>query len=176
MWDFATVPMQDADMACRELDRSINELGLRGVQIGSNVNGLNLGDAQFRPFFRHCAELGIAVFIHPWQMMGQDDMKKYWLPWLVGMPAETARAAASLVFSGLFQELPALKGKIALAHGGGSFPWTIGRMDHGHAVRPDLCAIDNTNSPSHHLRDFSLRYPYSRCLGLSRVERIGGHE
>jgi aminocarboxymuconate-semialdehyde decarboxylase len=139
-----TVPMQSPDLAIKELERS-KKLGLAGVQIGTNVNQKNLGDDEFFEFFQACEEIGMAVFVHPWEMMGEDDMKKYWLPWLVGMPAESSRAICSLIFSGVLEKLPALR--ICFAHGGGSFPATIGRIEHGFNVRPDLCAVDNPHSP-----------------------------
>jgi aminocarboxymuconate-semialdehyde decarboxylase len=82
-------------------------------------------------------------------MMGQKDMQKYWLPWLVGMPAETSRAICSLIFSGTLEKLPKLR--ICFAHGGGAFPATIGRIEHGFDVRPDLCAVDNPHSPRKYL-------------------------
>ena len=114
-----TVPLQDAGLAVRELERC-RAIGLAGVQIGSNVNQSNLGEPQFFEFFKACEELGMAVFVHPWEMMGEAEMQKYWLPWLVGMPAETSRAICSLIFSGMLEKCPNLR--ICFAHGGGSFP------------------------------------------------------
>ena len=143
-----TVPMQDTELAIKELERC-KEIGLAGVQIGTNVNQLNLGEPQFFEFFAACEELGMAVFVHPWDMMGERDMQKYWLPWLVGMPAEVSRAICSLIFSGTLERLPNLR--ICFAHGGGSFPATIGRIEHGFNVRPDLCAVDNPHSPRKYL-------------------------
>lgn len=146
-----TIPMQDTDLAIKELER-LKALGFPGVQIGSNVNQLNLGEAQFYPIFEACAALDMAVFVHPWEMMGEADMKKYWLPWLVGMPAETARAAASLIFSGVLERLPKLR--VCFAHAGGSLIPTIGRLEHGFNCRPDLVAVDNPISPRHYLGKF----------------------
>ncbi|MEN9415361.1 MAG: hypothetical protein RLZ62_1665 [Bacteroidota bacterium] len=143
-----TVPMQHTGLAVRELQR-LKELGVPGVQIGSNINGLNLSEVQFFPFFEACQELDMAVFVHPWEMMGEADMKKYWLPWLVGMPAETARAACSLIFGGVLERLPRLR--VCLAHAGGSLIPTIGRIEHGFNCRPDLVAIDNPVTPRHYL-------------------------
>jgi aminocarboxymuconate-semialdehyde decarboxylase len=143
-----TVPMQHTDLAVTELQR-LKELGVPGVQIGSNINGLNLSEVQFFPFFEACQELDMAVFVHPWEMMGEADMKKYWLPWLVGMPAETARAACSLIFGGVLERLPRLR--VCLAHAGGSLIPTIGRIEHGFNCRPDLVAIDNPVTPRHYL-------------------------
>lgn len=143
-----TLPMQDARLAVRELERA-KKIGLAGVEIGSNVNQKNLSEPEFFDVFAACAELGMAVFVHPWEMMGMAEMRKYWLPWLVGMPAETSRAICSLIFSGVFEKLPRLR--IAFAHGGGEFPATIGRIEHGFQVRPDLCAVDNEKNPREYL-------------------------
>ena len=143
-----TLPMQDPKLAVAELERC-KQIGLAGVQIGTNINQLNLGETQFYEFFTACEDLGMAIFVHPWEMMGEADMQKYWLPWLVGMPAEVSRAICSLIFSGVLECLPRLR--ICFAHGGGSFPATIGRIDHGFNVRPDLCAMDNPHSPRRYL-------------------------
>ncbi|NJO01910.1 MAG: amidohydrolase, partial [Bacteroidia bacterium] len=144
-----TLPMQDTDLAIAELDRCKTELGMVGVQIGSNINQLNLNEAQFFPIFEACQHLGMAVLVHPWEMMGKAQTNKYWLPWLVGMPAETARAIASMIFGGVFEKLPTLR--VAFAHAGGSFLPTIGRLEHGFQARPDLVAIDNPVSPRQYL-------------------------
>jgi aminocarboxymuconate-semialdehyde decarboxylase len=146
-----TVPMQDTKLAVKALE-DCKKMGLKGVQIGSNVNQLNLDEPQFYDFFAACQELEMAVFIHPWEMMGEGNMQKYWLPWLVGMPAETSRAICSLIFGGIFEKLPRLR--VAFAHGGGSFPSTIGRIEHGFACRPDLVAIDNQVNPRTYVGKF----------------------
>ena len=142
-----TLPMQDTDLAICELERC-KQLGLAGVQIGTNVNQLNLGEPQFFDIFAACERLGMAVFVHPWDMAGERDMQKYWLPWLVGMPAEVSRAICSLIFSGTLERLPNLR--IMFAHGGGAFPATIGRIEHGFNVRPDLFT-DNAHGPRKYL-------------------------
>ena len=148
-----TVPLQDTKLAIKELERS-QKIGFAGVQIGSNVNQMNLGEPQFFEFFAACESLGMAVFVHPWEMMGERDIQKYWLPWLVGMPAETSRAICSLIFSGTLEKLPDLR--ICFAHGGGSFPYTLGRIAHGFEVRPDLVAIDSERNPREYLGKFWL--------------------
>lgn len=147
-----TVPLQDIDLAIREMERCVRELKMPGIEIGSNVNQVNLSDSRFDPFWQAAEELNCSILIHPWEMMGENDMMKYWLPWLVGMPAETSRAICSLIFAGVFQKFPKLK--FAFAHGGGSFPATVGRVEHGFKVRPDLCAIDNTVNPRDYLGHF----------------------
>ena len=148
-----TVPMQNPDLAIQELIRC-KEIGLRGIQIGSHINDWNLDRAELFPIFQKCEELEMSIFVHPWDMMGKEKMEKYWLPWLVGMPAETSLAICSMIFGGVFERLPNLK--VAFAHGGGSFPATIGRIEHGFNVRPDLCAIDNNVNPRDYLGNFYL--------------------
>jgi aminocarboxymuconate-semialdehyde decarboxylase len=147
-----TVPLQDIDLSIKEMERCVKVLKMPGLEIGSNINGKNLSDTYFDPFWQAAEELGCCIFVHPWEMMGENDMTKYWLPWLVGMPAETARAIASMIFGGVLTRYPKLR--VAFAHGGGSFPFTIGRIEHGFNVRPDLCAIDNPINPREYLGKF----------------------
>lgn len=152
-----TIPMQDADLAIRELERCVappgrGGLGLPGVQIGTNVNGLNLNAPQLFPIFEAAAALDAAVFVHPWEMLGRERMSQYWLPWLVGMPAETCLAICSMMFGGVFERLPRLR--ICFAHGGGSLAFTLGRIQHGFEARPDLCAVDNRVPPREYLAHY----------------------
>lgn len=147
-----TVPMQDPDLAIVEMLRCVNELHFPGLQIGTNINGKNLSDKIFFPFYEAAEKAGCAIFIHPWEMMGENQMQEYWLPWLVGMPAETSRAICSLIFGGVMEKFPKLR--IAFAHGGGSFPITIGRIRHGFDVRPDLVAKDNAIDPKNYIGRF----------------------
>jgi len=149
-----TIPMQNIDLAIQEMDRCINELNFPGIQIGSNVNGENLNEEKFDPIFEHAEKINCSIFVHPWEMMGTKEINKYWLPWLVGMPAETSRAICSLIFGGVLEKYPNLK--FAFSHGGGSFPFTLGRIDHGHTMRPDLCAIDNRTLPSEYIGKFYI--------------------
>ena len=144
-----TVPMQAPDLAVKELERCVKELGMAGIQIGSNVDGWNLHVPELYPVWEAAEELGASIFVHPWEMMGREKMPRYWLPWLVGMPAETSLAICSMIFGGIFERYPLLK--VAFAHGGGSFPATIGRIEHGFNVRPDLCAVDNPINPRNYL-------------------------
>lgn len=146
------IPMQAPDLAIQELERCL-QIGLAGIQIGSHVvNDWNLNSPALFAVFEAAAELGAAVFVHPWDMLGQDRMKLYWLPWLVGMPAETALAICSMIFGGIFEKFPKLK--VAFAHGGGSFPAAIGRIEHGFKVRPDLVAVHNNVNPKQYLGKF----------------------
>ena len=147
-----TVPMQDARLAIQETERCVKELGLAGIEIGTHINGWNLDDQRLSPFFEAAQDLGAAIFVHPWEMLGRDRMSKYWLPWLVGMPAETSLSICSMIFGGVFERFPKLR--VAFAHGGGAFPATLGRIEHGFNVRPDLVAVDNDINPKSYLGRF----------------------
>jgi len=147
-----TLPMQAPELAIRELERCVRELGLAGIEIGSHVMGWNLDDERLFPVFEAAQELGAAVFVHPWEMLGRDRMERYWLPWLVGMPAETCLSICSMIFGGVFERLPRLR--VLFAHGGGAFPATIGRIEHGFKVRPDLVAVQSSINPREYLGRF----------------------
>ncbi len=169
-----TIPMQHTDLAIKELERCIKQLGLRGIQIGTNINDINLDAPELFPIFEAAQDLGAAIFVHPWEMMGQEKMRKYWLPWLVGMPAETSRAICSLIFGGVLERLPNLR--ICFAHGGGSFPATIGRISHGFEVRPDLCAIDSSIHPRQYLDKIYLDSLVHEPSALEYNLALFGHE
>ena len=154
----ATVPMQSPQLAIRELERCVDQLGLSGVQIGSHINDWNLDAPELFDFFQAAQDLETAILIHPWDMMGTESMPKYWLPWLVGMPAEQSRAACSLIFGGVLERLPKLR--VCFAHGGGSFPFTVGRIEHGFKMRPDLVAVDNHRNP----REYFPRMFFDSCV------------
>ena len=147
-----TLPMQDADLSIAELERCHHALGLAGIQIGTHINGWNLDDERVFPILEAAADLGAAVFVHPWEMLGRERMGLYWMPWLVGMPAETALSVCSMIFGGVFEKLPKLR--VAFAHGGGAFPGIIGRLEHGFNVRPDIVATANSRNPREYLGRF----------------------
>jgi aminocarboxymuconate-semialdehyde decarboxylase len=166
-----TVPMQDADLAIEELQR-IKKEGLVGIQIGSNINDENLNENRFYPIFEACSKLGLAIMVHPWNMMGEKQMQRYWLPWLVGMPAETSRAICSMIFGGVFERLPKLR--VMFSHAGGSFLPTLGRIQHGFDCRPDLVAIDNNINPRHYLQKFWVDSVTHDTLMLEYVLKLQG--
>ena len=149
-----TLPLQSPELAVRELERCVRELGFPGAQIGTHVNDWNLDEPALFQVFEAAQELGAALFIHPWDMVGRDRMPKYWLPWLVGMPAETCLAICSVIFGGVLERLPRLR--LCFAHGGGSFPGTFGRIEHGFTARPDLVAVANPVPPRAYLGKFYL--------------------
>jgi aminocarboxymuconate-semialdehyde decarboxylase len=99
-----TLPLQAPDLAVKELERC-KAIGLKGIQIGSHVNEWNLNAPELFPVFAAAQDLDMAVFVHPWDMMGTAKMTQYWLPWLVGMPAEGSLAISSMIFGGIFERL-----------------------------------------------------------------------
>jgi len=147
-----TVPMQDPDLAARELERCVKVLGLAGIEIGTHINGRNLDDPRVVAVLEAAQELGAAVFVHPWDMLGRERMDRYWLPWLVGMPAETSLSICCMIFGGVFEKLPRLR--VCFAHGGGAFPSSLGRIEHGFHARPDLVAVNNKTNPSAYIGRF----------------------
>jgi len=147
-----TVPMQDTDLAIQEMTRCVRELKMPGLEIASHILDRNLDDPVFYPFYEAAQSLGACLLVHPWEMMGEASMRKYWLPWLVGMPAETSRAICSMMFGGIFDRYPDLR--VLFAHGGGSFPATLGRIEHGYNCRPDLVNLHHVRPPRSYLGHF----------------------
>ncbi len=166
-----TVPMQHTELAVKELARC-KKIGLKGIQIGSNINEDNLNEERFAPIFEACEKLNLAILVHPWNMMGEKNMQRYWLPWLVGMPAETTRAVCSMIFGGIFEKFPKLR--VNFAHAGGSFLFTIGRIEHGFECRPDLVAIDNNINPRNYLGKFWVDSITHDPLVLDYVLKLQG--
>lgn len=161
---FATVPLQAPALAIRECER-IARGGLRGVEIGSNVDGVDLDDARFWPFWEALEALGLPVLIHPANVAGGERMGEFHLRNLVGFPLDTTLAAARLIFSGVLDRFPRLR--ICLGQAGGFLPYVAGRFDHGHAVRPE-CQRHIGAPPSEYLRRFyfdSITHS-SAALGL----------
>jgi aminocarboxymuconate-semialdehyde decarboxylase len=147
------VPLQDTELACRELSRAMAD-GHVGVHIGNHVGPRELNDAGILTFLGHCAAEGAAVFVHPWDMMAQERMPKYQLPWLVGMPAETQLSILWLILSGAFERLPRSL-KLCFAHGGGSFPYLLGRVDNAWRNR-DVVREDCPHPPSSYVDRFCV--------------------
>ena len=146
-----TIPMQAPELAVKEIERCKLE-GIKGVQIGSNINGECISSEKFSPVFNSLMENDMCLLVHPWDVYGKEALNKYWLQWLVGMPSETTRVICSLIFSGFFERFSSLR--IAFAHSGGSFSGTFSRIRHGFESRPDICAIDNDINPESYLGKF----------------------
>ena len=147
------VPLQDIDASCVELSRCI-KAGHLGVQIGNHVGEKNLDDPGIQTFLNHCANEGAAVLVHPWDMLAPERMPKYMMPWTVGMPAETQLSIVALILSGALDRLPSNL-RLCFAHGGGSFPYLLGRLEnawHHHPVARAQCE----HPPGHYLNRFSV--------------------
>jgi aminocarboxymuconate-semialdehyde decarboxylase len=139
---FASVALQYPDLAAQQLEQAVKKYGLRGAAIGGNVDGLELSDAKFHPFWARAEQLGVLVFIHP-QVSGATTTLaprlkgNGYLANVIGYPVETTIALSHLIFEGTLDRFPGLK--ICGAHGGGYLPSYAGRSDHGCLTRPDLC-------------------------------------
>jgi aminocarboxymuconate-semialdehyde decarboxylase len=131
----ATLPMQAPEKAADELKRAMTKLGLKGAQIGSNVNGRNLDDPALEVVWAVANELKAFIMVHPTQVAAADRLKSYYLTNLIGNPLDSTIAAASLVFAGVIERYPAIK--FLFVHGGGFVPWQMGRFSHGWHVRPE---------------------------------------
>lgn len=147
----AIVPMQDGEFAAAELEYAVKELGVAGVEIGTNIVGRELEHARLEPFWAMAAELDTFVFVHPTNVRGPHFSDEYYVRSLVGNPTETAVAAVRLMFSGLLERFPNLR--ICLAHGGGSLPFILGRVKQGFACRPE-CRVHTTTPVDSLVRRF----------------------
>ena len=125
----ATLPLNVPNEALKELNRAVTKLGLRGVEIGSHVGKRELGDEGLWPIYGALEKLNAPIFIHPHHVAGMDRLQEYYLSNLIGNPLDTTIAAAQLIFSGVLERYPNLR--IILAHGGGQFPYILGRLVHG---------------------------------------------
>ena len=132
----ATVPLQDVTLGIAELRHARERLDLRAVEIGTCPGGRDFDDPALFEFFAACRELGMAVFVHPaTPLVGQERLTKYYFPLIVGNPLESALAISKLIFGAVLERLPDLR--ICFAHGGGAFPFTLARLNHGWKVRPE---------------------------------------
>jgi len=143
-----TVALQHPGLAARQLDYAMRVQGLRGVEISSHVNGINISDRRFDPFWEKADELGAIVFLHPWGTTVGERLNRHYLGNSVGQPMETAIALSNLIFEGTLDRHPGVR--IVAAHGGGYLPLYINRSDHAHAVRPEACGC--VHPPAEYLK------------------------
>jgi aminocarboxymuconate-semialdehyde decarboxylase len=151
LYGLAMVPMQAPELALRELERAAKLPGMKGLYLATNVNGEELDERKFWDVYAKCEELGWTIFLHPVDTIGQDRTKKYYLKNLCGNPYDTGVAVAHLIFGGVMDRFPKLG--FNLPHAGGTFPWLIGRWDHGTKVRPELKHMKQP--PSSYLKRFT---------------------
>jgi aminocarboxymuconate-semialdehyde decarboxylase len=151
LFGLAMVPMQAPELALRELERAARLPGIKGLYLATNVNGEELDEKKFWDVYARCEELGWTIFLHPVDTIGQDRTKRFYLKNLCGNPYDTGVAVAHLIFGGVMERFPKLG--FNLPHAGGTFPWLIGRWDHGAKVRPELKHM--RQPPSSYLRRFT---------------------
>jgi aminocarboxymuconate-semialdehyde decarboxylase len=143
------VPLQAADRAIAEMKRCVRDLGLRGIEIPSHVNGQELSEERFRSFFAAAAEMGVLLFLHPLGFTHGERLRQHYLNNLLGNPIDSTIAITHLIFAGVLERLPGLK--LCIAHGGGYASTYWGRLDHAWRSRPD-CRMHISKPPSHYLR------------------------
>lgn len=144
-----TVPMQAPELAVAELERMKRDLGFRGVEIATNVEGVELSDARFRPFFAKAEELDMLILLHPNGTTDAARLADHYFINIIGNPLDSTIAVHHLIFGGILHDYPGLK--ICVAHGGGYLPAYSGRMDHAHAARED-CQSVIKEPPSRYLK------------------------
>ncbi len=166
----AMLPMQDVNLAVQEIDRAANLPGIRGVYMGTHINGKNLDEKSFWPVYARCETLGLPIFLHPVNPVGAERMPRFYLRNFLGNPYDTGIAAASLVFGGVLVAYPKLD--VVLPHAGGAFPALIGRMDHGITVRPEVKHM--MQLPSTYLRRFHYdTITHNGEILLNLVRQVG---
>ena len=133
----ATLPLQDPAAATAELERVLRESDsvFRGIEIGTNVNGVNLDDPGLEPVWAAAERLDAFIFVHPERVAAAGRLQRYYLRNLVGNPLDTTIAIGSLVFGGVLERYPRLK--LCFAHAGGFAPYQVGRFDHGWRKRDE---------------------------------------
>jgi aminocarboxymuconate-semialdehyde decarboxylase len=170
----ATMPMQSSRAAIEELEYAVKMLGIRMVEIGTNINGLNLDEEIFRPFFARAADLGVLIQLHPHQdqVAGGDRLRKYFLGNLIGNPMDTAIAAASLIFGGLLERYPTLN--VCLVHGGGALPYLLGRISCGYSQIPEIRTMPRV--PEEYFHRFYFDTITHDARALSFLHGLAGSE
>ena len=151
---FCQVPLQDPDLACEELDRA-RANGHAGVEIGNHVGDADLDDEKIVQFLQHCAATDTPVFVHPWDMTGSPRLNRWMAQWLTGMPAETHLSILALILGGVFDRIPPTL-RICFAHGGGSFPFWLGRAENAWHKRNDVVRGASQYPPSHYVNRFMV--------------------
>jgi aminocarboxymuconate-semialdehyde decarboxylase len=166
----ATLPMQAPALAAEEVKRAAKLPGIRGIYMATHIQGKNLDEKEFWPVYEQCEKLGLPIFLHPVAPVGKERMTKYHLGNFLGNPYESGIAAASLVFGGVMDAFPKLD--VMLPHAGGTFPWLIGRMDHGTTVRAECKHM--TKPPSSYLRRFHYdTITHSDQILMNLIQLVG---
>lgn len=167
---FAQLPMQDVERSLAELERVAEDPQVRGVQIGSHVNGTNLDDPMFEPLWHDLERRDLPVLVHPYAPAGRARLGAHYLINLIGNPLDSTIAIASLIFGGVLDRYPRLR--FCFVHGGGFAPYQIGRFDHGWRCREESRSTDRL--PSEQLKKMYFDTLTHDELSLTMLgERVG---
>ena len=170
LYSFAMVPMQDPELALRELERAAKLPGMRGLYLATSVDGTELDDKRYWDIYAKCEEIAWPIFLHPVYTIGVERTTRYYLRNLLGNPYDTGMAAASLIFGGVLDAFPRLE--FNLPHAGGTLPGLIGRLDHGTRVRPELKHMKKL--PSEYLRRFTYdTIGHDDRINMNLVRQVG---
>jgi aminocarboxymuconate-semialdehyde decarboxylase len=170
----AAVPMQDPVRAAKVLENGIRDLKLSGAYIGTNVNGQYYNSSEFDVFWGKAEELDALVIMHPEEIAGAERMGPYGLHLICGNPADTALSLGFLVYSGVFDRFPNLK--LCTLHGGGFFPYHLGRFDQGLGVRPGAYDAEASSKPSAYLKNLYFDTLVYRVDTLDYLRRLAGSD
>jgi aminocarboxymuconate-semialdehyde decarboxylase len=168
----ATVPLQDPARAAAVLEHAIHELKFSGVTIGSNVNGKYFDGKEFDPFWKKAEELDVLVIMHPDSILGSDKMGAYGLRTVCGNPADTTLSLGFMIYSGVFDRFPKLK--LGLLHGGGFFPYHLGRFDQGFKRSGDRQPFPASQPPSRYLKNLYFDNLVYRVETVEYLKRMVG--
>jgi aminocarboxymuconate-semialdehyde decarboxylase len=168
----AAVPLQDAPRAAEVLEHAIRDLKLSGGYIGSNVNGQYYNSHDFDPFWRKAEELDALIVMHPEDVAGAERMNPYGLKLICGNPADSALSLGYMTYSGVFDRFPNLK--LCVLHGGGFFPYHLGRFDQGWQVRSGARAPQAQKPPSAYLKNIYYDNMIYRVDTIDYLRRLAG--
>lgn len=171
-----TVPLQDPKLAVRELERCVRKLGFRGLEIGTNVNGMDLADPRLKldRFFAKAQELDVVLFMHPMGFTHADRLTDHYFNNIIGNPLESTLAVSHLIFGGVLDRHPKLK--FCVAHGGGYLPHYHARMDHGWKARPDARTVLKKKPSSYLKKFFYDTITFNAGLLENLIERVGARQ
>ena len=161
-----TAPMQDPGLAVKELEHCMRKLGFRGMEIGTNVAGVEIADPRYERFWSKAEALGAVVFLHPIGYTDTTRLTQHFLTNIIGNPLDTTVALAHIVFGGVLERYPRLK--IVAAHGGGYMGHYPARMDHGYKVRPE-CHDHISRPPSYYMKKI---YYDTMVFGEEQLEHL----
>jgi aminocarboxymuconate-semialdehyde decarboxylase len=168
----ASVPLQDPSRAAKVLEHAVRDLTLCGGYIGTNVNGNYYNSAEFDPFWAKAQELDALIVMHPEDVAGSEKMGPYGLRLICGNPADSALSLGFMTYSGVFDRFPNLK--LCVLHGGGFFPYHLGRFDQGWAVRSGSRAPQAKAKPSAYLKNLFFDNMIYRVDALDYLRKVAG--